>query len=77
MIDILVALMCFAAGIGIAISLLIFIPLFLYVIPYELWVGNEQLKGKQKDKKVESPFRATRNATKLYSAWLRRQKPNL
>jgi hypothetical protein len=77
MIDVLIVLLCFAAGIGIAISLFILVPLCLYVFPYELWVGNEQLKGKQTDKKEESPFRAARNATRLYSAWIRRQRPNL
>lgn len=67
----------FALCAGVVISILVFLPLTLYVIPYSLWVGREQTMGRQKDKQKERPFQAAKNATKLYSAWIHRQKPTL
>lgn len=66
-----------AVGLGVAASIVVFVPLTIYVIPYELWVGNEQQMGRQKDKRKEKAFQAVKNATKLYGAWIRHQKPVL
>lgn len=66
-----------ALGLGFAIAIVIFVPLFIYVIPYSLWVGNEQTMGRQKDKKKEPFMRSVRNATKLYGAWIHHRKPSL
>jgi hypothetical protein len=67
----------FALCAGVVVSILVFVPLSLYIIPYALWVGNEQTMGRQMDKKKQTPFQAAKNATKLYGAWIRRQKPTL
>lgn len=65
----------FALCVGAVISLLIYVPLTLYVIPYALWIGFQNNKGKQLDKKKESVFRSAKNATKLYKAWILRREP--
>lgn len=66
----------FAICAGAVISVLIFVPLCIYIIPYCLWIGNEQTKGKHKDKKKEGVWRMVRNATILYRSWIRREKPS-
>lgn len=73
MIKVLVFSLCFGA----AVSVIVFVPLFIYGIPYCLWVGHENLAGRQKDKKNEKFFTTVKNATKLYKAWIARQKPTL
>lgn len=65
----------FALCVGVVISLLIYLPLTLYVIPYALWIGFQNNKGKQLNKKKECVFRSAKNATKLYKAWILRQEP--
>ncbi|MBV1817649.1 hypothetical protein KUA25_06180 [Bacteroidales bacterium MSK.15.36] len=65
----------FALCVGAVISLLIYVPLTFYVIPYALWIGFQNNKGKQLDKKKESVFRSAKNATKLYKAWILRREP--
>lgn len=65
----------FALCVGVVVSLVILLPLFLYSIPYDLWIGFQNNKGKQLDKKKEGVFRSAKNATKLYKAWILRQEP--
>lgn len=72
-----IKILVFALCLGAALAVLIFVPLAIYVIPYALWVGNENTSGRQKDKKNESVFRSAKNATKLYKAWITHQKPTL
>lgn len=67
----------FGLCLGAAVSVLVFVPLFIYTIPYALWVGRENTMGRQKDKKKEKIFSAAKNATKLYKSWITRQKPTI
>jgi hypothetical protein len=69
----------FALCIGAIVAVLVFVPLGIYSIPYALWVGCENTKGRQKDKlkKGESIFYTAKCATKLYKAWITRQKPTI
>ncbi|PYG86739.1 hypothetical protein LY28_02765 [Ruminiclostridium sufflavum DSM 19573] len=67
----------FALCLGAVVSILILVPTFIYTIPYTLWVGHENLVGRQKDKCKESIFSAAKNATKLYKSWITRQKPTI
>lgn len=71
MIKVLIAALC----IGAAVSVIVFVPLCIYAIPYSLWVGRENTMGRHKDKTKESVLQTAKNATKLYKAWLTRQKP--
>lgn len=75
MIFVMLKVLVFALCAGAIISVLVFVPLSVYVIPYCLWVGSQNTKGKQLDKKKESVFRTARNATKLYIAWITRREP--
>lgn len=65
----------FALSAGVVISVLVFVPLTLYVIPYALWVGHQQTIGKHKDKRKEGAFKAVKHATILYKSWILRKKP--
>lgn len=67
----------FALCAGVVVSILIFVPLGIYAIPYCLWVGNENGAGRQLDKKKEKFTQTIKNATKLYSAWIHKRKPTL
>jgi hypothetical protein len=72
---VILKVLVFALCAGAIISVLVFVPLTLYVIPYTLWVGSQNTKGKQLDKKKEPVFQAVRNATKLYKAKLTGHEP--
>lgn len=75
LIFVMIKVLVFALCLGAIVSVLVFVPLTLYVIPYCLWVGSQNTRGKQLDKKKESVFRSTKNATKLYKAWITRREP--
>lgn len=62
---------------GAVISILVVVPTFLYTIPYTLWVGFEQTKGRHKDKlqKGDNFFHVAKDATKLYKAWITKREP--
>lgn len=67
----------FILCVGVVLSLLVFLPITVYTIPYNLWIGAQYNIGKQHDKKKEGVFSSAKNATKLYKAWILRQKPTL
>lgn len=71
----LLNLLFFTFCAGIAISLIILIPLFIYAIPYSFWCGT--LKGKKlvKNAKKESFFKTVKNATILYKSWILKKEP--
>jgi len=70
LIIVMLKVLIFALCAGAAISVLVYVPLMVYTIPYALWVGHQNTMGRQKDKDKENIFRAARNATKLYKAWI-------
>ena len=74
-ISVILHVLIFALCVGAAISVIVFVPVCLYIIPYALWVGRENTMGRQKDKDKEKLFQAVKNATKLYKAWISRRKP--
>ena len=72
------------AGVGVAIGLglgiLIFVPLFVYTLPYGAWLGwNQGTKGIPKKQPSDQlpPFQSflhkAKNATKLYKSWITKQ----
>lgn len=75
LIVVMLKVLVFALCAGAVISVLVFVPLTLYTIPYALWIGGQNTIGKQLDKKKEPIFRAARNATKLYKAKLTGHEP--
>ncbi len=69
-------LVVFALCAGAAISIIVFVPLTIYAIPYCLWVGHQHTIGKHKDKmQKEGIFKTARNATILYKSWITRKEP--
>ena len=72
---VMINVLVFALCVGAVISVLVYVPLTLYVIPYALWVGSQNTRGRHLDKKKEKVFRSARNATKLYAAWISRREP--
>jgi len=68
-------ILIFALCAGAIISFVIFVPLFIYSIPYSLWIGSQLNIGKHKDKKKEGFFRSVRNATILYKSWITKKEP--
>jgi hypothetical protein len=73
----MIKVIVFALCLGAIISVIVLVPMFLYTIPYTLWVGRENTMGRQKDKQKEKIFSAAKNATKLYKSWITRQKPTI
>ena len=65
----------FILCLGAILCVLFFVPLTLYVIPYELWVGFQNNAGRHLDKKKESLFQGFKNASHLYKCWILRKKP--
>lgn len=75
MISVMIKVLVFALCAGVALAAIIFVPLMIYAIPYCLWIGFQNNKGKHKDKKEESFKGTIRNATKLYAAKLSGREP--
>ena len=65
----------FALCLGVVIAVLIYIPLFLYALPYSFWVGSQLTVGKHKDKEKEGFIRTIKNATTLYRCWITKKEP--
>lgn len=61
-------------AIGLIVSIIIFVPLTIYVIPFSLWVGFQNNKGKYRDLK-SGIFSDARNATELYKSWIIHKDP--
>lgn len=64
-----------ALTVGIAFSILVYVPLFLYIIPYCLWVGFQNTKGQYRNLKEENCFRMAKHATSLYTSWIFHKAP--
>lgn len=72
---VMLKLLVFGFCAAVVLSIIVYVPLALYIIPYCLWVGFQNNAGRHKDKKKESVFRSARNATRLYIAWICRKEP--
>lgn len=67
----------FAIACGaVVICVAIFIPLYLFIIPYSFWLANQQQCGRHKDKVKNGFFIIVKNAFKLYKSWLTHKEPN-
>lgn len=66
----------FAICAGAIISVLVFVPLSIYIIPYALWVGTQNTKGKYLERKKDGFWKIVRHATILYRSWIRREEPS-
>ncbi len=65
----------FGLCLGAGISVIIFVPLSIYIIPYRLWIGFQNQVGKHKEKRNEKLFKTARNATILYKSWILHREP--
>lgn len=72
----LLGLVFFTLIAGVVISVAIFVPLFIYTIPYIWWVGGQHEIGKHLDKKKEGVWKTARHATILYKSWITRTRPS-
>lgn len=70
-----VKVLVFSLCLAVALAVIVFVPLTLYCIPYALWVGSQNTRGRHKDKQKEPLRRSVRNATRLYAAWITRKEP--
>ena len=67
----IIGMMCISLIIGITASILIFVPLCIYVIPYAWWAGGYEVRKVYGNKiKTTSFFKDIHNATILYKHWL-------
>lgn len=62
--------LCFALFLGVAVSIAVYVPCCILVIPYSLWLGVQNNKGKYKDLKDAGFWRHVKNAFKLYGSWI-------
>lgn len=76
--------LAFGVGVGICIFVLVWIPLFIYGLPYVLWAGwNQGKKGVptkfESDKLTGKKhiMHNVKNATKLYRSWITHQPHNI
>lgn len=73
-----ILLFAFGLAFFLAFFLIIFvlIPLTVYSVPYALWLGSQQQKGKYSHIKINS-FRFVIDATKVYKSWITHTKPQI
>lgn len=64
-----------ALAVGFLVSIVVFVPLTVYIIPFCLWVGFQNNRGKYKELKEGSVFRMAANATVLYRSWIFHKTP--
>lgn len=64
-----------ALTVGIAFSIVVFVPLTIYIIPFCLWVGFQNNKGNYRNLGQGSCFQMARNATSLYKSWILHKAP--
>lgn len=83
-ISIIFSLAAVGVGIGLAIFVLIAVPMFIYTIPYMCWFGwNSGSKGVPKKPESDNyqGFKwlthNAKNATKLYKSWITKQPHNI
>lgn len=62
-------------AVGFSVSIVIFVPLTLYIVPFCLWTGFQNNRGRHKDLRTGNVFRMARNATALYKSWIFRKAP--
>lgn len=65
----------FALAAGFAVSIIVFVPLTIYIIPFCFWVGFQNNKGKYRNLKEGSCFQMAQNATALYKSWILHKAP--
>ena len=65
----------FALAIGFSVSIIVFVPLTIYIIPFCLWVGFQNNKGRYKELKKGNAFRMACNASTLYKSWIFHKAP--
>lgn len=70
-------ILTFAVALGLIVAVPLFIILTVYQIPYALWIGSQNVKGEQLDKKTEPLQSSLKNATKLYKCWIFGKSPTL
>lgn len=68
-------ILVFALAMGFLVSIIVFVPLTVYIIPFCLWVGFQNNKGQHKELKEGSVFRMARNASILYRSWIFHKAP--
>ena len=59
-----------ALAVGFSVSIVIFVPLTLYIVPFCLWTGFQNNRGR-----TGNVFRMARNATALYKSWIFHKAP--
>lgn len=69
---IVIGFIVFWACVGAILSVLVFVPIFLYALPYFCWLGVQKAKGRYTDKggDIDGLRISARNATRLYKHWL-------
>lgn len=64
------------AGLGFLFALLL-VPLVIYCIPYQIWIGYKNTQGKYLNKKDSSFIKDIPDATKVYISWITRKEPKI
>lgn len=71
-------------SLGFGIVIAIYVPLFIYSLPYVVWLGFKQHIGKYKD--VDKGYEGNNNklffhtvkcATRVYKSWITHKEPNI
>lgn len=65
----------FALAVGFSVSIIVFVPLTIFIIPFCLWVGFQNNKGQYKELKTGNVFHMAMNASILYKSWIFHKTP--
>lgn len=68
-------ILIWALAAGFLVSIIVFVPMTVYIIPYCLWLGFQNNKGKYKELKDGNIFWMAVNATILYKSWIFHKSP--
>lgn len=74
---VVIYVLLFALCLGAILAVLVYVPLFIYAIPYCWWVGTQNIKGEMLDRKKEPFMQTVKNAHVYYkSKRLAKKEPN-
>ena len=73
---IVIGFIVFWMCVGTILSVLVFVPIFFYCIPYFCWLGIQQAKGRYTDKggEIDGLRLSLKYATRLYKHWITGQE---
>lgn len=69
-------ILMFTFCLGVSLSIIVYVPLLVYLTPYSIWLGTSKAKRLYPKLQGNKSFwLSVKRATKLYKSWITRKEP--